>query len=265
MPHCLRAIDGKHIVMQAPANSRSSFYNYKGTFSIVLLAVCDARYCFTLLDIGNYGRHSDGGVLINSAFGKAMEQGSFQVLNHCLVSDLQFLIFFVGNSAFPLKTYMLHPYPGKFLPENKQIFNYRPSSNTKYINFGIMSTKFRIFRRSIIANPDKVTKITKAACCLHNYLRICEMHNSSSSCFYCPPGYVDREDNEGNVIPGDWRSDGSSNALRTVQHVGSNNYSRSASELRDTMIDFMTTPEGAVPWQYTHVRSCGEQPVNLSL
>ena len=35
--------------------------------------------------------------------------------------------FFVGDAAFPLKTYMLQPYPGKFLPENKQIFNYRLS------------------------------------------------------------------------------------------------------------------------------------------
>ena len=52
--------------------------------------------------------------------------------------------------------------------------------------FGIMATKFRIFRRSIIATPAKVTKITKAACCLHNYLRICEMKNSQSSCFYRP-------------------------------------------------------------------------------
>ena len=47
-----------------------------------------------------------------------------------------------------------------------------------------MATKFRIFRRLIVANTAKATKITKAACSLHNYLRICEMKNTPSSCFY---------------------------------------------------------------------------------
>ena len=48
----------KHIVMQAPSNAESQYYNYYHTHSIVHLAACDADYCYTLLDIGNYGRTS---------------------------------------------------------------------------------------------------------------------------------------------------------------------------------------------------------------
>ena len=43
------------------------------------MALCDANYCFTLIDIGDAGRHSDGGVLSNSAFGQAMESGELHV------------------------------------------------------------------------------------------------------------------------------------------------------------------------------------------
>ena len=38
------AIDGKHIVIQAPAIVGSSFLNYKRTHSVVLLAVSDAHH-----------------------------------------------------------------------------------------------------------------------------------------------------------------------------------------------------------------------------
>ena len=40
-PNCFAAADGKHIGIICPKESGSQFYNYKGFFSIVLLAFVD--------------------------------------------------------------------------------------------------------------------------------------------------------------------------------------------------------------------------------
>ena len=140
-------------------NAGSQYYNYKGTHSIVLMAVCDYNYCFTLLDIGDYGRQSDGGVFSNSIFGRAMKHGSLllpaaeTIHVHGLRSPIPY--YFVADQAFPLKTYLLRPFPGNYLPENQRIliFNYRLSRTRRVIEnaFGILATKFRVFRRPIIA------------------------------------------------------------------------------------------------------------------
>ena len=103
--------------------------------------------------------------------------------------------------------------------ENNTIFNYRLSRARRVIenSFGILAARWRIFRRPIIAEPDRVIIFSKAAIALHNYLR------TNESSVYCPPGFIDGEDGAGNTINGSWRSDEElCHGLESLHQSGSN-------------------------------------------
>ena len=49
--NCISAIDGKHVLMQAPARSGSYFFNYKKRHSVVLMAAVKSNCLFYMVDI----------------------------------------------------------------------------------------------------------------------------------------------------------------------------------------------------------------------
>ena len=79
MPNCIGSIDGKHIRIKAPPRSGSAYINYKGFFSIVLLAVTDANGLFVTIDVGELGRNSDGRALKSSNFRKALFKNKLNI------------------------------------------------------------------------------------------------------------------------------------------------------------------------------------------
>lgn len=78
-PQCVGAIDGKHIRMIMPEHTASLNLNYKGYFSIVLLAMCDANYNFQYINVGAPGKNSDAGIFRESILMKKLENGTINL------------------------------------------------------------------------------------------------------------------------------------------------------------------------------------------
>lgn len=122
-------MDGKHIAIRCPLKSGSNYYNYKQFYSIGLLALVDADYKFKYKDCGCNGRVSDGGVFANSTLFQTLESNTFHIPPGKPLpqrnTHVPFVI--VGDEAFPLKSYLMKPYPSRNLDQNKRTFNYRLS------------------------------------------------------------------------------------------------------------------------------------------
>lgn len=175
-PNCIGAIDGKHINIQCRINAEPTYYNYKGSHSIVLLALVDADYKFIAIDVGAYGRNSDGGILSKSIIGKKLQSKTFNIPEPApIIQNGQpqpYVI--VDDEAFPLKTYLLRPYSSSYLRDNEpnKVFNYRLSRARRVVEnaFGILAARWRCFRGPLEIQPELVDQVVLTSCCLHNML-----------------------------------------------------------------------------------------------
>lgn len=171
-PHCLGALDGKHVRVHCPDNSGSMFYNYKKYFSVVLQAVVDANYKFITIDVGGYGKQSDGGTFQVSDFYRALETGKFELPEPADLpqTTVKAPFVFVADEAYPLLPFLLKPYSGTCLPYEQENFNKRLSRCRKTVEcaFGILTSKWRLLNKPIETKTELVDSIIKCVCVLHN-------------------------------------------------------------------------------------------------
>ncbi|GFS50623.1 protein ALP1-like [Trichonephila clavipes] len=134
----------------------ATYRNYKGFFSIVLLALVDANLKFLYVDVGTNGRVSDGGVWGKSKLRQAITNGDINIPEAAALprsaSKLPFVI--VADDAFPLIPNIMKPYPGSNLSKECLVFNYRLSRARRVSEnaFGILAARFRVFGTTILTS-----------------------------------------------------------------------------------------------------------------
>jgi len=165
--------------MKRPDNSCSEFYNYKGTYIIILFALVYADYRFVFIDVVSNGRVDGSTVFRNSTLNSAME-------NNLLRWPVN--SFIIGDDAFPLRNTVLN-YSKVTLTLKQNIFNYRLSRARRVSEnaFGILTQGFRVFGRPIELKVSAIDLVIRSACCLHIWLRM-------TSSNYISLGRVDCED-----------------------------------------------------------------------
>lgn len=241
-PNCLGALDGKRFLAIKSSNSGSEYYDYKSHHSVIMLALVDAEYKFLYVDVGAQGRASDATMWEKCNLRKYLEEKKLEVPGDASLpnSDLQSPYVFVGDDWFPLKTYLMKPYPGKNLTADRRIFNYRLSRARRVSEnaFGILAAKFRVFQQPINSKPEFVNKIIFAAVVLHNFLRA----NCKAP---LPSEIMGREDTEnGIIIPARLQEVG---GFERLQAVG-RGHANEAKTVRNNFKNYFMT-NGKVAWQ----------------
>ena len=118
-------MDGKHVLIRPPPNTGSYYFNYKHTFSIVLLAIVDADYKFIYTDVGCNGRISNGGVFKNCSVYCALEEKCLNIpkgMQHPGTKQTSPFVV-VADDTFPLKEYIMKPYSQNALTLKKRILS----------------------------------------------------------------------------------------------------------------------------------------------
>ncbi|CAJ0603086.1 unnamed protein product [Cylicocyclus nassatus] len=173
-PRAVGFMDGKHVRIEKPAHSGSSYWNYKNYYSIILLAICDCDYRILLYDVGAAGRAGDAGVYRSSAIKEFLDANDHlfpptEDLDR--VGPVQYHILVDGGFGQDLR--FVRPYrDAEADTPEKRRFNSRHSRARRMIEstFGILARRFQILMHPMQVDPARAARIVKALLILHNLL-----------------------------------------------------------------------------------------------
>ena len=236
------AIDGKHIRIKCPPRSGTMFHNYKHFYSIVLQAVTDARYRFLFVDVGAFGKQSDGGIYELSPLSKFVANDeNFPPPAIPTGFNVRLPYTFVCDDAYPLKKNLMKPISGSKLTPEEDIFNGRLSRARRSVecSFGILANKWRLLLKSIETSDELADIIVKCTTVLHNIV-------------------IDKEGTD-RVLLDQILHKLDASEIQHLRGISTGRrYNRSATNaitIRNCWKTYFNSPAGSVEWQSRYVKS----------
>ena len=191
-------MESTYISIKKPANTGRLYHNYKGFFSIQMLAFVDAEYKFIWIELGGKGHMSDSQIFTDSELFECLEDGSIGLppsSSSCPLpgeTEPDITYFILGDDAFALKSYMMKPYSRRGMTDEQRICNYRISRGRRVVEnaFGILANRFRCLLGTLEQKVENLRNVLETAVVLHTLMAANE---------------VDHEDEEHNFVPEAWR------------------------------------------------------------
>ena len=175
IPHSLGDLDGKHVGLKKPKNSGALYHNYKGLFSVVMLALVDGQYKFRWVDVGTAGSCSDAQIFNTCHLKRKIDDGSIGFPDPAPITqggrDVPYFI--LADDVFALTTWLMKPCGRRMLTREERIANYRMSRGRRVVEntFGILVSRFRVMTTTIELPPETVREVVLTCVVLHNILR----------------------------------------------------------------------------------------------
>ena len=181
-PCCWAAIDGCHIPMKCPPGGQEAckeYHNFKNFYSVVLMGMVDSHYRFVWGSCGFPGNSHDAVIFKSTDLWNSIQDGFIPLIGK-RVGDVNVPPLIVGDSAFPLQTWLMKPFTNAVLNPQQRYFNYRLSRARMVTEgaYGQLKGRWRVLLQKSESNRDQVRITTLACMVLHN---ICIMQGDTIS------------------------------------------------------------------------------------
>ncbi|XP_070385468.1 uncharacterized protein [Dermacentor albipictus] len=171
-PQAIGALDGCHFPISPPKDNAIDYHNYKGWYSVILLALVDHQYRFRYINVGAPGRCHDANVYGRSKLHTPIESGHLDspviMIEGAAITPL-----ILCDQAFPLTATLLKPFPSASPGTPEAAYNYNLSKTRRIVEnaFGRLKARFRFVMKRQECKLPNAKQAIRAACVLHN---ICE-------------------------------------------------------------------------------------------
>eukprot|EP00457_Paulinella_chromatophora_P007336 gb/GEZN01007359.1/.p1 GENE.gb/GEZN01007359.1/~~gb/GEZN01007359.1/.p1 ORF type:complete len:501 (+),score=25.03 gb/GEZN01007359.1/:73-1503(+) len=165
---CIGAIDGLLVKIKCPRWTDSSeakrFFSRKNTYGVIVLSIFDAERRCIFLSVNAPGSCNDSMAFEFTTLFQKLEAGIIHIPKP---------FHFVGDNAFPQRTWMCVPMPGKIslLPSHYSAYNFYLSQLRIHseCGFGMVVRKWGIFWKPMEFKLQNVPIVIATAFKLHNF------------------------------------------------------------------------------------------------